>query len=285
MIGVYEQTCAHEGIHPDVDPDGVPFAPGSRRANVVGTPLAGGWRFCFGGLKADRKAHTTLHRFSQNYSATWLCERCMAVRPFKKAPLMFSFGNLQRMAPWSSTILTHEARVDREIYVSVTTTQGRGHMHQTHSTYIENQAYVRMEGLSHWLQVPGWHLHLCFEDLMHNALLGHAGDAIASAMQELVDTGCLPGASVEESFRQLGLEFRVWSTFMCLPVARKTPPPYIYVYMYTRIQVHLPWCTSRPGALPPADIRLVAQPVPQDAQPCQSRAHACLVVFRRRRVS
>lgn len=90
----------------------------------------------------------------------------------------------------------------------MTTTKDHEHICIKHTH--KEQAYVRMEGLSHWLQVPGWHLQLCFEDLMHNALLGHAGDAIASAMQELLDTGCIPGASVEESFRQLGLEFRVW---------------------------------------------------------------------------
>jgi hypothetical protein len=161
----------------------------SYRESLAGKWLADGRRCCFGGLKADRKAVASLHGYSRNYLSTFMCEGCFAVRTFKHAPKSFNFASFFPTAPWRSTVLSHAS-------------------------------FMCLDGWkSPWAKVPGWHLQLNFEDLMHNTLLGHAGDAICSIVASWFDDGLLGGASDEIRMETLGVEFRLW----CMANTLKCP--------------------------------------------------------------
>ena len=75
---------------------------------------------------------------------------------------------------------------------------------------ISHETYMMSEGNSPWQQVPGWNLLLNFEDLMHNALLGHAGDAICSVLRDLLDERLLGGDTEAHAIETLSVEFRLW---------------------------------------------------------------------------
>ena len=51
---------------------------------------------------------------------------------------------------------------------------------------------------------------LNMEDLMHNTLLGHGGDLIASTVKDMLRTGALPGSSEDEQLELLCVDFKVW---------------------------------------------------------------------------
>jgi len=172
------------GIAPSVGFNLEPLDKGWR-GRMAGEKLAGGNRFCFGGHKTDRKATAQVHKFRRNHQAAFLCESCLAVRPFACAPPLFTFANFQlgaTCAPWYYT-------------------------RRTHQDYLQSE---QPENLSPWVMVPGWHIGLNIEDLMHNALLGHAGDVICSTVKDLLDHQLLPGRSQEEQLQLLGLDFKIW---------------------------------------------------------------------------
>ena len=154
--------------------------PKSLRAFQANRPIAAGARFAFAGLKSDRKANTQLHRYQQSHQAKFICESCLAMKPTTaRSDLHYCYGNFQQNAPWRTTLRSHED-------------------------------YVAQEGVSPWLQVPGFNVLLHYEDLMHNAFLGHVRDAIASTARGMIDDHLLPGATDKECLDILGLEFRQW---------------------------------------------------------------------------
>ena len=144
--------------------------------------LTAGIRCTFGGFKADRKALVSVHKFVHNYQATFMCETCYAVRPFGRAPGLYNYGDFGPRAAWRATRISHTA-------------------------------YLALEGRSPWRKVRGWHLLLNYEDLMHNVLLGHGGDAVCSVLRDLLDWGllrCADDADVNSMITELSVEFRVW---------------------------------------------------------------------------
>ena len=58
--------------------------------------------------------------------------------------------------------------------------------------------------------VPGFHTELVYEDLLHNTLQGHGGDACCSCVKDLLVRRSLPGHDWEDSLRLLALDFRRW---------------------------------------------------------------------------
>ena len=186
MSGVHDSMCKFiawslkygmTGIAPSRGYYDEPFLRGSLRAFMSNKPL--GMKCCFGGLKADRKASVCVHGFRRNWMSTFICESCLAVRPGKRNPGFFSWGYFGEKAPWRTTMVSHDA-------------------------------YMQSEGASPWRNVPGWHMLLNHEDLMHNALQGHAGDAVVSTIKDLLIHQVLPGDSWEECISTLGVEFRIW---------------------------------------------------------------------------
>ena len=127
----------------------------------------------------DRKAVHQVHGFRRHFQCGFVCESCLAVRPFPRFPHLFTFTNFAYWAPWRYTSVSHPD-------------------------------YMITEGDSPWRAVPGWHMLLNFEDLMHNSLLGHGSDLCASTVKDMLRTGVLPGNSEDERLELLSADFKVW---------------------------------------------------------------------------
>ena len=166
------------GKYPDTGFRGEPTKPSSCNFKRCGSDLPGGWRCTFGGFKSDRKALASVHKYVHNYQAVWMCERCHAVRPFKKAPKRYQYEDFGPESPWRETYITHSQ-------------------------------YMILEGLSPWSVVDGWDLYLNFEDLMHNLNLGHGADAVTSACRDLLSWNVLARGG-QEGIDDLAVEFRNW---------------------------------------------------------------------------
>ena len=186
LQGAHESICKFlawsldfgmRGVAPKLGYHDEPFLRGSLRAFLADKPL--GVRSCFGGLKADRKAAVYMHSFRRSWMSNFACEMCLAVWPRSKTPRFFSWGYFTPHAAWRNTLVSHEA-------------------------------YMSTEGQSPWRFVPGWHMLLNYEDLLHNALLGHAGDAVVSTIKDLLIHQLLPGNTWEQAVATLGIEFRIW---------------------------------------------------------------------------
>ena len=101
--------CCMEGRAPDEGFRGAKFALGSLRAHMAGKYIAGGNMFCFGGHKADRKARVQVHRFRNNYMASYVCEHCSAVKPGKNVDPAFSYADFSPRALWRETLTGHSS--------------------------------------------------------------------------------------------------------------------------------------------------------------------------------
>eukprot|EP00969_Alexandrium_andersonii_P279826 12369602-Alexandrium_andersonii.AAC.1 len=97
------------GKHPSTDVDGKPWPEGSEDALRAGQDLAGGWKCCFAGMKGDCKERVLQHNFAHNYRTTFVCDCCLAVQPFKRAPMPehLNYCDFSASAGWTETELSH----------------------------------------------------------------------------------------------------------------------------------------------------------------------------------
>lgn len=63
-----------------------------------------------------------------------------------------------------------------------------------HATYMATTQVA-----SSWLVVPGWTLHTCVYDIMHNLYLGTGRDLVASCLRLMLEKGCFDHYGVAPS--------------------------------------------------------------------------------------
>ena len=118
-----------------------------------------------GGTAGDAKARVEQHRFSRFYAASYVCDRCYAVAPYKKVQHMWplEYGTASPQAPWRSTLMS-------------------------------DNDYLASDPRSHWIVVPGFALCRALRDLMHDF---HQGCGVKlSIAATSVRSGCtLQGGS------------------------------------------------------------------------------------------
>ena len=85
-----------------------------------------------------------------------MCDLCFAEKPNKKADLNMNYKNMSPLAPYQLAVMDHDT-------------------------------YMATAMVSEWHIVPGWHLHNCVFDIMHNLFLGCGRDYIASGVRLLME--------------------------------------------------------------------------------------------------
>jgi hypothetical protein len=81
-IVAWSLKAAATGVWPTVGPKGENLI-GGDRGRLQGQQLAGGFRACYWGFRADGKARKEVHGFQRSYLHSFVCESCMAQRPHK----------------------------------------------------------------------------------------------------------------------------------------------------------------------------------------------------------
>lgn len=94
------------------------------------------------------------------------CDLCFAQKPSKKALPAMNYKNMSENPPYELAVMDH-------------------------GTYMATQC------VSEWSVIPGWHLHTCMYDIMHNLFLGTARDFIASSVRVLLEKGFFDKPGVE----------------------------------------------------------------------------------------
>jgi hypothetical protein len=95
-----------------------------------------------------------------------LCDLCFAEKPNKKANLNMNYKNMGPNAPYRLAPMDHAT-------------------------------YMATETVSEWSCVPGWHLHTCVFDIMHNLFLGTGKIYIASGIRVLIEKGFFDKPGIE----------------------------------------------------------------------------------------
>ena len=121
----------------------------------------------------------------------------MEVQPFAKAPPRNHYCDFNEGAEWESTRYSHETWLARGSPDSTLHLPPPAHLPRVGRSpersgmgrgrgRIENNC-SGVGGTSPWLLVPGYHLKLNLEDVMHNVLLGIGQDAVASAIISMLE--------------------------------------------------------------------------------------------------
>ncbi len=170
-------AAGRAGRMPITDVRGVHHVQGSIAARCAGQDVAGPYRILFGGLMGDRKGSLIQNLWPWWWQCREVCEKCLAVKaPFGEHPLSYEHLPAHN-APWLSTL-------------------------QSRATYVARVRATPGGRLSPWLGVGGSSLGSCLEDLLHNCYLGHARDATASALAEILQEGLLGNAGPRRGHRR-----------------------------------------------------------------------------------
>lgn len=171
---------AARGVHPEVGFYGDAFS--GFRATMQGTPLMHDcFRAVLAGIKSDTKMKVQMHAFSRFWACTMLCERCMAMQPFRRAGgSELSFGDLRMTATWRRTMISHQ-------------------------TYLLTEPQI-----SPWNQVAGFHLEVIWRDIMHTLYQGVGQDLAASLIFSMLEEGQLSPGPRDTSLKLLYRELQQW---------------------------------------------------------------------------
>lgn len=101
-----------------------------------------------------------------------MCDLCFAEKPNKKADWNMNFKNMSPNAPYQLAVMDHAT-------------------------------YMATATVSEWHVVPGWHLHNCVFDVMHNLFLGVGRDYIASSVRLLMEKGVFDEPGMERSSTEM----------------------------------------------------------------------------------
>ena len=101
-----------------------------------------------------------------------MCDLCFAEKPNKKADWNMNFKNMSPNAPYQLAVMDHAT-------------------------------YMATATVSEWHVVPGWHLHNCVFDVMHNLFLGVGRDYIASSVRLLMEKGVFDEPGIERSSTEM----------------------------------------------------------------------------------
>ncbi|CAK8985934.1 Uncharacterized protein SCF082_LOCUS341, partial [Durusdinium trenchii] len=175
---------AGSGVAPTRGFYGEKFLPNTWRFEMAGKTMAGGVRAIYFCWKSDLKARHEVHKFERWYQCTKMCDLCFAERPTKKSDGNMNFKNMGPDPPYQFAVM-------------------------------DNTTYMRTQQVSDWSCVPGWTLHSCVFDIMHNLYLGTGRDVVASCLRVLVERGAFDlfglGRGSAEMFPQITQE--IHSTF------------------------------------------------------------------------
>lgn len=104
-VFAWSLKAASKGLWPSTGPFGEELT-GFRKARA-GTCLAGNWRACYFGMRADAKARKLANEFPRSYQHSFICEACMAQKPHKNWEPLMNYKNFYgsaayRLAPIGS---------------------------------------------------------------------------------------------------------------------------------------------------------------------------------------
>lgn len=102
-VVAWSLRASSHGVWPHVGPFGEIFSSGDRKV-LMGKQLAGGFRACYFGFRADGKARKDAHRFPRTYLHSLICESRMAQRSHKNWQPLLSYKNFY---PGAAYRLTH----------------------------------------------------------------------------------------------------------------------------------------------------------------------------------
>lgn len=88
---------ASEGTWPSLGPD-LETLKGDHRKQMRGEQLAGGYRACFFGMKADGKQRKEMHCFQRSYLHSFVCDSCLAQREHKGWQPLLNYKNFYESA-------------------------------------------------------------------------------------------------------------------------------------------------------------------------------------------
>ena len=130
-----------------------------------------------------------MNKFCNYYKATHICERDSACSlTLKTVDPEFVFTNCGRRAGWRKSQITHQ------MYLIMTPA------HQ----------------LSPYIPVPGWHLDICWGDIMHDLFGGVGKDEVATTLVELVEhkhvlaRNGMPFDTEDEAYAALSVQLPIW---------------------------------------------------------------------------
>lgn len=100
---------ASKGFWPSEGPAGFELE-GSHRKSLAGRQLAGGYRACYFGFRADGKARKESHLFQRSYLHSLVCEACMAQKAHKQWQPLLTYKNFYPSAAFRMTTVSPAPR-------------------------------------------------------------------------------------------------------------------------------------------------------------------------------
>ena len=98
---------------------------------------------------------------------------------------------------------------------------------------MDHATYMATQPMSEWSCVPGWHLHTCVFDIMHNLYLGTGRVYIASGVRVLVEKGFFDKEGIERNSDMMFAEI----TMGILDTFKRNQflehPTVLFVYVFT----------------------------------------------------
>ena len=206
---------AAAGLWPTHGPEGEEFLGGDRKT-FAGKQLAGGYRACYFGFRADAKARKEANNFQRSYQHALICESCLAQRQHNDWMPQLNYKNFYPSAAHLMTKISsfdfnfglNNVFVKRYIYsqdmkqlkrmtwkdqlssfhenYKINSKINAIQMFEEHVWYTNlagHDDYLRCDSqLSPWRWVDGWHLSTAFHDPMHVMFLGTCRDLYGSCL-------------------------------------------------------------------------------------------------------
>lgn len=167
---VWSLTELSVGSWLSTDPWGNPM---TRRQSKAGTPLAGGYRAILVCHKGDQKYIQRAYHMTGSWVSECICWYCRATRTGANCYTLHG-----KHAPHRAT------RADTQQFIS---------------SYCRNNP---------WVQLPGWHIDILYEDWLHVTDLTLVPDAAASALVELCETDLVwQGENIDDRLRASHVQF------------------------------------------------------------------------------
>ena len=105
--------CAQSGLWPLVGPMGESFSSGDRKT-YAGQTLAGGYKGCYFGFRADGKARKETNFFQRSYQHSSICESCLAQQEHKDWQPLLSYKDFYPTAAYRLTRISHLPKITKK---------------------------------------------------------------------------------------------------------------------------------------------------------------------------
>lgn len=161
------------GVHPTHDHRGKPLV--GQRLLRANTALAGGWRASAVGTQSDLQEEVELHKYTRNYMAKFLCERCLGNRHTQTG----SAYDFSPNAMWRSMLISHQ-------------------------TYLAGTVEI-----SPWANLRSWTIHRHRDDMLHMVWLGFGKDVAGQLLFEIATQYGLAD-KLDDNLAALRREMIIW---------------------------------------------------------------------------